>query len=209
MYNADGMCGTVCMNDGDTHNQPIESGEFADHEALVLRYELRQDSGGPGKFRGGLGAEREILYFRDGLINGNTERSLCPPFGARGGKEGKGNAYSIATVKEPVPEAVLQTMAVLSIPRLLTEYPNASQPNLKLREKFVARGFIATSKAGGGGGYGSPLERDPEAVLDDVINGYVSLNSAETDYGVTIDTARKQVDEAKTKAQRARLFSQR
>jgi len=57
----------------------------------------------------------------------------------------------------------------------------------------------------GGGGYGSPLERDPQAVLDDVLDEYISAESARDVYGVVIDPATRQVDLAATQAARARL----
>jgi N-methylhydantoinase B len=57
---------------------------------------------------------------------------------------------------------------------------------------------MASFQTGGGGGYGSPLERDPEMVLQDVINGYVSMRSAREDYGVVIKEPEMQVDQEAT-----------
>ena len=59
-HNEDGMCATVCINDGDTHNSPCEQIE-AKYPLMFERHALREDSGGPGRFRGGLGAEQVIM----------------------------------------------------------------------------------------------------------------------------------------------------
>jgi len=61
----------------------------------------------------------------------------------------------------------------------------------------------------GGGGWGDPLERDPEAVLRDVRNEYVSAGRARRDYGVVVDTVRWRVDEPATAELRAALAAQR
>ena len=55
----------------------------------------------------------------------------------------------------------------------------------------LAKGDLISIRSGGGGGYGSPLERDPQAVLRDVLDGYVTLEAAESEYGVKVDLAAK------------------
>jgi N-methylhydantoinase B len=60
-------------------------------------------------------------------------------------------------------------------------------------------------RTGGGGGYGNPAERDEEAVLRDVLNGYVSLGAAEEDYGVVIDPVRLAIDREATRKKRAAM----
>ena len=60
-----------------------------------------------------------------------------------------------------------------------------------------------TIDAPGGGGYGNPLERDPELVVNDVIEGYISIESAKKDYGVAIDPVTLEVNEAETKKLRS------
>jgi len=60
-------------------------------------------------------------------------------------------------------------------------------------------------RGGGGGGYGSPLERSPDAVLADVLSGYVSSKKAEEEYGVVLDPSGRRVDEKKTAALRTQL----
>jgi N-methylhydantoinase B len=66
---------------------------------------------------------------------------------------------------------------------------------------FAQPGDALTFSSAGGGGYGSPLERDIEAVAQDVLNGYVSLEGARRDYGVVM-TADGRVDHAATRALR-------
>ena len=65
-------------------------------------------------------------------------------------------------------------------------------------------GDVVTIDAPGGGGYGNPLERDPEMVAADVMEGYVSLESARADYGVVLDPATCEVDMEETKKFRQR-----
>jgi N-methylhydantoinase B len=198
VYNADGQSATICMNDGDTHNQPVESGEAGDPTALVVRYQLREDSGGPGKFRGGLGVVREILYFRDGLVNSNIERSMDPPFGAMGAKPGKANAITVTVPKAKLSQEELATRKVLEVPREYSSYPNAQQPNAKLVAQRFPAGFSTITEVGGGGGYGNPMERDPLLVLNDVLNGYVSPGAARLEYGVAVSVERREVDAQET-----------
>jgi N-methylhydantoinase B len=73
--------------------------------------------------------------------------------------------------------------------------------NLPLKENDVV-----SFQTGGGGGYGSPLERDPEQVLSDVINGYVSLSSAREDYGVVIEATGMKVDLDRTLKLRGKMI---
>ena len=61
---------------------------------------------------------------------------------------------------------------------------------------------VLVNNSGGGGGWGNPFERDEEAVLADVVNGYVSLDAARDDYGVVIDAATMTIDDAATAALR-------
>lgn len=72
-----------------------------------------------------------------------------------------------------------------------------------------ANSVILLETPGGGGGYGDPLERDPERVINDVLDGYVSLESAEKDYGVIIDTKTWQIDWEATEKLRKELKKKR
>ena len=78
----DGVSATVCLNDGDTHNGPNEQAE-AKFPILVERFELVPDSAGAGRYRGGLGVERTTRALSPIVVNTQSDRSKCPPWGLR------------------------------------------------------------------------------------------------------------------------------
>jgi N-methylhydantoinase B len=162
----DGVSATVCINDGDTHNSPAEQLETK-FPLLIENYNLRQDSGGPGEFRGGLGCENTVQARADLMLNAQVERMHCKPWGLNGGMEAAGNAVVLranGTWKE--------------------DYPNA-----KLLTARILEGDAFAVRSGGGGGFGDPHKRPAETVAHDVRQGYVSVESAERDYGVICDEA--------------------
>jgi N-methylhydantoinase B len=161
---ADGQSATFCINDGDTHNTPVEAGEG--RAPIFISYRrLRQDSGGPGKFRGGLGVAQEVRLLAPGNVLSAMERTLCPPWGLHGGQPALPNRFSV--VRQ---DGAVERFATGKTPGHVA---------LKAGDGFLV-------EVGGGGGYWNPLERDPERVLADVRSGYVSLEAAERDYGVVI-----------------------
>jgi N-methylhydantoinase B len=174
---ADGQSATFCINDGDTHNTPVEAAE-AKAPIFIASRALRQDSGGPGKFRGGLGVSQEVRLLAPGRIQSVIERTICPPWGAHGGKDALPNRFSLVA-----DDGTIQRFPTGKVP------PTPAEPEA---------GYLV--EVGGGGGFGSPLERDPERVLADVRSGYVSLESARRDYGVVIreEGRRYRVDQAAT-----------
>jgi len=132
---------------------------------IIRRRELRQDSGGPGKFRGGLGQVLQIAVRTDRpfLFSGLYERIAFPAPGLLGGGAG-------------APGAVLTSDPAVPVrPKTRTLLPAATEVTLSLP---------------GGGGYGPPSQRDPARVLEDVRNGYVSMDRARSDYGVDVDLTR-------------------
>jgi N-methylhydantoinase B len=164
-YNSDGMNATIAINDGDTHNGPSEQVE-AKYPLLVERYALRQDSGGAGRFRGGLGTEQVVQARHDIRFSSQMDRVKCKPWGLFGGHSGAGNSVALhrfSADKE-------------------THFPNGKAFNqvLKPGDAYILR-------SGGGGGFGSPLERDLDTLEHDVRCGYVSRESAETVYGAVFD----------------------
>jgi N-methylhydantoinase B len=161
--NQDGMNATVCLNDGDTHNSPVEATE-AKTPIIVEQRALRQDSGGPGKYRGGLGVANEVRMRRTATIHAHVERTLCAPWGLHGGKDAMANRISIR--------------------RQDGRIERFSTGKIKPTEIDAGDGFLI--ETAGGGGFWNPLERDPERVLADVRSGYVSLEAARRDYGVVI-----------------------
>jgi N-methylhydantoinase B len=123
------------------------------------RRELRIDSGGAGKYRGGLGQSTEMRCTsgQPWEVSAMIDRIKFPGFGLLGGAPGVCGEFSVDQV--PKPAKLLLSLA-----------PSASvQLNLP-----------------GGGGYGNPLERLPELVLKDVIDGYVSIEAARDEYRVAI-----------------------
>ncbi|MBT5944537.1 MAG: hydantoinase B/oxoprolinase family protein [Rhodospirillaceae bacterium] len=169
-----------------TRNIPVE---VTENEARMyyVRKELRADSGGPGHNRGGLGQEIEFSILDGGTelardvessvrLSGRTEDGPFPVFGRRGGKNGRGSG--MWANDEPVDHGIYRRLA----------------PGDRVR-------FILS----GGGGYGDPLERNPDRVLADVEQGYVSIEQAGTEYGVVIDPSEMTVDVEATASLRARM----
>ena len=143
-------------------NTPIESIE-ADQPLRITRYSYVPDSGGAGKFRGGLGVTREYeLTADEATVQIRSDRNKFLPWGAQGGSPGS------------------QTHSIL----------NPDGENRELPSKFlmdVKKGDVYRSVQAGAGGYGDPLERDPEAVLYDVLQEKVTLEGAR-EYGVVFTT---------------------
>jgi N-methylhydantoinase B len=177
----DGVSGTVCINDGDTHNGPNEQLE-AKFPIVVERYALVPGSGGAGRHRGGLGVERVVRARVDVTLNTQTERAHCRPWGLGGGLDGTGNAVALRFGSQ-----------------WKTDFPNA-----KVLVAHVKTGDAFRLRSGGGGGYGSPLERPAEDVCEDVRQGYVSVEDAVELYGVVIDPETGGVDEGATARLRGR-----
>jgi len=159
----DGMSATVALNDGDTHNSPVEATE-AKSPIIVERRELRQDSGGAGKFRGGLGVAQQVHMRKPANIYSRMERTICAPWGLHGGNVALANRISI----------------------LRNNGVTEKFPTGKIKPTDLAEGEGFLVETAGGGGFWSPLERTPERVLADVRSGYVSLEAAQRDYGVVI-----------------------
>ncbi len=159
----DGMSATICINDGDTHNGPTEQVENK-FPLLVRRYALREDSGGAGEFRGGLGTEAEVEALAPINYMTRSDRVVNPPWGLAGGKSAKGNRIAVRRKDGE-----------------LTAFPGG-----KLDTK-LAKGEVYLMSSGGGGGFGDPQRRSLQALRHDVRQGYVSLASAWDDYGVRFD----------------------
>ena len=163
-HDSDGMSATVCINDGDTHNSVIESQE-AKLPVLIESYSLRQDSGGAGRYRGGLGVALRVQVDGPMSLSMYTERTKCPPWGLLGGKAGLPNGVRV-------------------IHHGGSEY---APDNGKMGAHPLQAHDVFIVEAGGGGGYGDPHERPRSAVRDDLRRGYISRESAIRDYGMTED----------------------
>jgi len=144
---------------------------------IVNRYTLRQDSGGVGQYRGGIGAEREYTFTAPVGALTVCKNAKTPRWGVEGGKAGTQHD--------------------------LVWFPDGEKELHKgtHRDEFEA-GEKILIKAGGGGGYGSPMDRDPEMIRKDVKNGYVSRKAAREEYGVAV-TDDYQIDWAETEELRS------
>ena len=141
-------------------NTPIEALE-AKTGMQFERVELRCDSGGAGKYRGGLGIHRDIRFVWPGHFLSITKKSKTRPWALAGGLSPEPNAFNLFPGTEKA--------------RTVGTYRTA-----------VAVGDQVISISAGGGGYGLATERDPQCVLDDVLDGYVSIQVAEQVYKVVI-----------------------
>jgi N-methylhydantoinase B len=181
-HNSDGMSATVAINDGDTHNSPVEQIE-AKFPLLVERYTLRPDSGGAGEYRGGLGTEQVVQTRSQIRFHAQMDRVKCRPWGLYGGLAGLGN--SVAIHRFGVEEQ---------------GFDNGKAFNLVLES-----GDAYIKRSGGGGGFGSPLDRDVNCVERDVIQGYISKESAEKNYGLMFKPGSATADTAATASRRAEM----
>jgi N-methylhydantoinase B len=183
-HNGDGMSATIAINDGDTHNGPSEQVE-AKYPLLVERYTLRPDSGGAGRFRGGLGTEQVVQALNEIRFSSQMDRVKCKPWGLEGGHSGLGNSVA------------------------LHRYGHSDEthfPNGKALNQVLKPGDAYILRSGGGGGFGSPLARGVDTLEHDVRCGYVTRDAAEDVYGAVFgdDGA---IDPAATAAKRADMKS--
>jgi N-methylhydantoinase B len=158
----DGIHGVRPNIYGTTQDIPAEMEERV-APLRVKAHRLRADSGGAGSHRGGLGTEREYELLNDTHIMVWTDGVRFPARGIAGGLDGGPSGAFV-------------------------EIPGAGQRDLaKVSGMALPKGSILRVWAGGGGGYGHPLERALESVLHDVIEGLVTVEGASSDYGVAID----------------------
>jgi N-methylhydantoinase B/oxoprolinase/acetone carboxylase alpha subunit len=195
-----GGCGARATKDGNSaewhlmancKNESMEVWEQR-YPVRFLRYELVEDSGGPGTWRGGLGTTRHLELMLPTTLTANADRHVLPPTGLFGGGTGAVNRFSI--IRDSRDKTFKEWFKI----------PSPSKfSNIRTRV-----GDVLAVTQGGGGGYGDPLERDPHRVAADVIDGYVSQRRARVDYGVILDSARK-VNASATARERAKRKRQR
>jgi N-methylhydantoinase B len=164
-----------------TRNNPIE--DIESHLPLrVLRYELREDACGAGKWRGGLGSIREFEYLSDGGGSVEGDGHGQRPWGFLGGAPGR-------------PAALILERAGGGTEHLPSNVPHMA---VHAGDRFVCLGPA-------GGGFGDPLEREPARVVDDVLDGLISAEAARRDYGVVVDPSGR-FDRAATERERRARF---
>ncbi|MBI3976811.1 MAG: hydantoinase B/oxoprolinase family protein [Chloroflexi bacterium] len=165
----DGICG-VCVS---TANTPCEVIEL-DYPLRIRRYAYLQDTGGAGRYRGGLGMARDYQVLADDImIQVRSDRRKVRPYGLFGGKPGTASA----NVVNPGPNEQ-------ALPSKFMVWLNA--------------GDVYHCRLAGAGGWGDPLDRDPAGVQRDVRNEKISPAYAAHEHGVVIDPATGAVDEAAT-----------
>ena len=157
----DGEDGLINNVNGGFKDYPVEVFETK-YPAVIRGYGFRPDTGGPGRFRGGCGIYRSHEVEPESRLYLWFERSVTPGWGLFGGRDAVG------------PDVVVDP-----------EGPD-ERHLLKVNALPLAAGTIWELKTGGGGGFGNPLERDPERLREDVLDGYVTRASAERDYGVVL-----------------------
>lgn len=167
----DGNDGEITRH-SNCRNTPIEVFEGR-YPFRTLEYRLQPDSGGPGEHRGGLSTTRTLEVTADEItLSCLFDRAKIPGWGLFGGHDG---GLSELRVKRHGDDAF----------RSFVDAYHTVSPS-KFTNVLLKRGDIVRYVTPGGGGYGDPFLRDPEAVLDDVRNGWVTCTSAREDYGVVI-----------------------
>ena len=157
----DGASG-ITVNQSNARIAPVEIVE-SEFPTRLLRFDLIADSGGAGRHRGGLGLRREYLNLEDARFSIRSMKHVIPPHGCAGGRAGRAGDIVINP----------DSTSAKRLPTRYADYP-------------LRQGDIFRLDTPGGGGFGDPFEREPERVLADVREGYVSREAAERDYGVVV-----------------------
>jgi len=154
----DGEDASVSVCQGDVRNTPVELQEIR-YPMLIEEHALREDSGGAGQYRGGLGVRITYRTLVPCKVTVNCERTKVPPWGLQGGGDA---AHNVATIH------------------------SASAPDrvvYKGTEIALAQGDSVTFLTAGGGGYGDPGKRTKADLENDLNQGFVSLENATALYG--------------------------
>jgi N-methylhydantoinase B len=168
----------------DSRNLPTEFTE-ARFPFRVEALSLATDSGGAGQYRGGLGYEKHVRMLKDAHFMSIADRSILACWGVNGGKAGR--PFEVTIDPGGPRERAVDALA-------------DAEP--------VAAGEVIRIRTTGGGGWGDPLDREPELVVRDVVWRKVSVEAALTDYGVvltgSVDSDDLGYDAAATAAERER-----
>ena len=180
---ADGLSGNSNLF-ANMATQSIEVCE-AENPVEILAYEFVPDKAGAGKFRGGTPYRRDYkLLETEAVLQVRSDRKVFRPYGLYGGNPGASSSNIMNPGKDNRPLGSKLTMTMYS-------------------------GEVLRHELAGGGGWGDPLERNPEKVLRDVRNELVSINSAREDYGVVIQLDNWSVDYNATQKLRSDIHKQR
>ena len=151
----DGNTAVRAFNEGE--NVSVQSTEMVERSfpLRIVRQEVRPDSGGPGRQRGGCGLVREVeVLADDARLSVLSDRNIIPPAGVNGGASGAPNAFAVRRDGAELRPSFF--------PGKVANFP-------------LRRGDVVLMRSSGGGGFGDPAERAPAALADDVADGYVTV----------------------------------
>jgi N-methylhydantoinase B len=173
----DGENAIMHLTEPGARNNPVEVLETKS-PMFISHYGMRQDSGGPGKHRGGLGVGRTYHFLADAVSASIVYKTSTRPWAIGEGVTGENNHVIMnpGTDKERIAGG---------------------------HYRPVSEGDVLVNNSGGGGGWGDPFERDSAAVLEDVLDGYISAEAAAREYGVAVDAAAETIDAEETARLRA------
>lgn len=178
--------GPDCIDNlmANTRNNPIE--DLAMHLPMICdRYELRDDvMPGAGRHRGGIGVVKAQRMLTDGFITHENDRHHDVPWGIFGGHPGATGRVEFFNVANPA---------------------DRREMHAKYSGLRVSAGDVQVFYGPCGGGYGKPLDRPAETVLEDVLDGFCTVAHARDVYGVVVDPEAETVDEPATAARRREL----
>jgi N-methylhydantoinase B/oxoprolinase/acetone carboxylase alpha subunit len=184
---------SLCQYVGNCPCQPIEILETR-YPILHEAFQIAEGSAGAGRNRGGFGSVRQFRVECDELrVSAFVERVKIRPYGIFGGKEGGPAGIEISRRGAPF-QSPREAAGVAC--------------DGKFSDVYLYRGDRIRSCCAGGAGYGSPLDREPERIEDDVRSGFLSRAQAEQEYGVIFAVDGSQVDRAATEQRRSRLRAQ-
>jgi N-methylhydantoinase B len=154
-------------------------------------FDLRQDSAGAGKFRGGLGAVFKVRYLHEGEMNMETSRTREGSPGVNGG--GRSDVQRSTQIYPDGHKTVIGGLT-----------PNGDWVSPLLSGHHFGKEEVFQFESTGGGGWGNPKDRPAESVLEDVLDEYVSLEKARDVYGVAIDAKSRTINATETARLRAK-----
>ncbi|GGM02013.1 hydantoinase B/oxoprolinase family protein [Nakamurella endophytica] len=179
----DGADGIMHLSEPGCRNNPVEVLETKS-PMFIESYGYRPDSGGAGRYRGGVGVGRAYRFTAPSTGICLVYKTKTRPWSIAGGQEGENNHV---VLNPGTPREVVQGGSY----------------------NILDTGEVLVNNTGGGGGFGDPLDREPERVAADVRNGFVSAEAARRDYGVVVDPVTFAVDDAATSAARGGLAAAR
>ncbi len=169
----------LCVPNGNCRTTPVEIFETR-YPFVEWSHSLRNDSGGPGRYRGGLGSERVLEVTAPEItVSALYDRMVSGPWGIFGG----GGATTSALLAKLSGETQFRTFR-----EVFGTKSNSRVANIKLK-----RGDQVILRSPGGGGFGPPEERPPESVLEDAQDGFISVEAARDYYKVAVDESNGQL----------------